>query len=364
MERFVDDLKALDANGAFKVDAGTFQEVLDRHQFELGSTLGDEIILRCVVTSTGDIDFSGLIQAPDQNATFGFDSLSVNDNRKRVHLASDQLKEVFSQYDNGRVSMSQLQQSIVNMGLDQTPEFLSIVQHAPLNLNFGKLIKALLQTDDVKSHTAVQMPQRHREPKSNDVIAWGGTQPIHVARASPRGGESMDSPWASEPSLHERHRGKHIHTEKFTSQLSEPEAFPHNTMKENIYSCVRQLAQNVISTDEFRKQIISLGVVIPDQVHRLLNKVNCDGVVNFSAFVCGFESVFHAHAVTPPLPPPIVVVPVKISPKSPSPTTSKSPAQRSHGDVIAWSAGMFFNEYMNCLINQCRTRRIGNHGVI
>jgi len=317
---------------------------------------------------------------------------------ERVKRLAKDIHALFYKFDSGNGSMDEFRGNLARLGIEETNETRRLLRQTPIS--FRALLQSLthtqtelpgpvagVQRNNAQSssinlfghYDATHMSRKGRgvhefadhAMHDSDVITWSKRAPKkdglmhkgagkfhHDATESHfairMDGEDLPVLYTSE--VAEMMRETDDHHFETTSQMTSAEALNRSglpitsagyhtadqgLLREQIYSCVRQLDQGRLPASGFRERLKTLGVVMPPEAQRLLSMYECNGRVDFTKFVRSFEDYLNVSTVHSALSVP------KGPRRSPDPHATRSSnkghnynpvAATNHGDIISWHA--------------------------
>ena len=232
----------------------------------------------------------------------------------------------------------------MDLGLNDTTALQALFRHAPLDMTFNQVIRALAQEGQyidpsrragepsaIREHRLFEGDHIDRVPveldvhRSNlDVITWrnGGTseRSDHFGLIAPKNSKAKQTPYGAN-----RIYGDNINRNKLLRRASytAADAYKTTTQVENmhgigkagapltsagyqtkdhgllrnqIYSAIHELSAGNVSVSEFELMLQRIGVEIPNEVQWLLTKYKANGDAKFKEFVRAFEPYFETHS--------------------------------------------------------------------
>jgi hypothetical protein len=317
---------------------------------------------------------------------------------ERVKRLAKDIHAIFYKFDSGNGSLDEFRMNLQKLGIQETNETKRLLRQTPIS--FRELLHSLTMTQTTpKRNTAGlgrninivgsslnlagHFDQNHFSRRGrgthdfaehamhdSDVITWSKKEPKNnKGRASHKkhgkffhdsseshfairmDGEALPVLYSSDVAEMMRETDDHhfeTTTQIFSASALKDKGLPITSagyhtkdkglIREQIYSCVRQLDQGKLTSKTFRKRLQALGVEMPPEAQRLLSMYEYNGSVDFNKFVRSFENYLNTATIHAPI--------AQVHGKRPqtAPVMHKGHAYHpvastNHGDIISWQAG-------------------------
>jgi len=320
---------------------------------------------------------------------------------ERVKRLAKDIHALFYKFDSGNGSMDEFRENLAQLGIRETNETRRLLRQTPIS--FRALLQSLTHTQNELPGPVAGVQRNNAQSSSinlfghydathmsrkgrgvhefadhamhdSDVITWSkkmpkkdgiqhkGTGKYHHDASESHFAIRMDGeelPVLYTSDVAEMMRETDDHHFETTNQETSARALlktglpitsagyhtaDQGLLREQIYSCVRQLDQGRLPASGFRERLKALGVVMPPEAQRLLSMYECNGRVDFTKFVRSFEDYLNASTTHS-----LLKVPHGTRKAEPVIYSHKGHAHHpvastDHGDIISWHAQNVLDE--------------------